>query len=62
MVLLVTVTASRRCKCDIVARNLNGEVVKYYPHILASKKEGKIVKLLSDYPKAVLLVHDRDIR
>lgn len=45
-------------KCNITICNIRGEVIKYYPNVFLSKKEGKIAKYISENKQSFVIVYD----
>lgn len=37
---------------------MRGEVIKYYPNVFTTKKEGKVMKLIAEYSNPILIVKD----
>ncbi len=58
MLLFIRIVGSRVSKCNITVSNIHGEIIKYYPNVFLSKKEGKIAKFISDYRESFVVVYD----
>jgi hypothetical protein len=58
MLLFVRITPSRTSKCNISVCNILGEIFKYYPNVFLSKKEGKIIKFITENKESFIVVYD----
>jgi hypothetical protein len=58
ILLFIRIVGSRVSKCNITVCNINGEIIKYYPNVFLSKKEGKIVKFISENKESLVMVYD----
>lgn len=56
--LTVRVRGSWPFKCNIIASDQKGRVVKYFPNALLIKKREKIIKLAEEYQKKSLIIID----
>jgi len=58
MLLFIRITPSRFSKCNIAVSNIRGEIFKYYPNVFLSKKEGKIIKFITENKEAFIVIYD----